>query len=96
MKKLAILSAVALIGVGSLASTDAEARNRRVNAGAVAAGVVGGLAAGALIGAAAASSYYPYGYYGGYYPAYYGGCGSRLTWVWTPYGYRRAWVDTCY
>jgi hypothetical protein len=54
----------------------------------------GALAAGALIGVAAASSY-PYGYYGGYYPAYYGGCGSRLTWVWTPYGYRRAWVAGC-
>ena len=46
MKKLVILSAVTLIGAGSFATTEAEARSRRVNAGAVAAGVVGGFTAG--------------------------------------------------
>ena len=49
MKKLAVLSAAALIGVGPLTSTPSEARDR---GGAIAAGVVGGLAAGALIGVA--------------------------------------------
>jgi hypothetical protein len=74
MKKLAILSTAAVIGVGSIAAstTDAEARWRghRGGGGAVAAGVIGGLAAGALIGAAASNAYaYPsYGY--GYAPAY--------------------------
>ena len=63
----------------------------------------GALAAGALIGTAAAASAYPYGYgygypYGGYYPASYGwgGCGQQLAWVQTPYGWRRAWISTCY
>ena len=77
MKRIAILSAAALIGVGSLAATDAEARYRRHHGGAVAAGVLGGLAASALIGAAASNAYaapaYGYGYghgyaYGGYAP----------------------------
>jgi hypothetical protein len=67
MKKLAVLSAAALVGLGAIASTQAEARPR---GGAIAAGVIGGLAAGALIGAAASSAYAaPYGYYG-YAPAY--------------------------
>jgi hypothetical protein len=76
MKKLAILSTAALIGVGSIAAstTDAEARWRghRGGGGAVAAGIIGGLAAGALIGAAASNAYaYPsYGYGYGYAPAY--------------------------
>jgi len=71
MNKLAILSAVALIGCGSLASTDAEARSRRGTAGAVAAGVVGGLAAGALIGAATNAYAAPtYSYGPSYYPDY--------------------------
>ena len=78
MKKFAVLASVALIGFGSLATTDAEARSRRSNAGAVAAGVVGGLAVGALIGAATnayAAPTYSYGYApsGTYYapaPAY--------------------------
>ncbi|WP_336488915.1 hypothetical protein [Methylobacterium nigriterrae] len=48
MKRLAILSGAALIGLGALASSAAEARG----GGAVAAGLIGGLAAGALIGAA--------------------------------------------
>ncbi|MBQ0820818.1 hypothetical protein KBI52_11435 [Microvirga sp. HBU67558] len=69
MRKLAVLSAVALVGFGSMAaSTDAEARSRR-NTGAVVAAGVAGLAAGGLIGAAASSAYaapaYGYGY-----PAY--------------------------
>jgi hypothetical protein len=73
MKKYAVLSAAALIGMGSLAvAPDAEARPRR--GAAVAAGVVGGLAAGALIGAAASSAYahpsYSYGYPAHTYPAY--------------------------
>lgn len=88
MKKLAVFSAAALIGVGSFAATDAQAQFRR-HGGAVAAGVIGGLAAGALIGAAASNVYaapaYGYGYgpvgygyapvtygYGGYAPVEYG------------------------
>lgn len=76
MKKVAIVAAAALVGVGSLVSTGAEARGR---GGAVAAGLIGGLAAGALLGAAASNAYaaptYSYGYgypdYGyGYAPAY--------------------------
>ena len=72
MKKLAILSSVALIGFGSLAAaTDAEARTRRSTARAVGAGMVGGLAAGALIGAATNAYATPaYTYGGGYYPGY--------------------------
>ncbi len=67
MKKLAILSAAALIGLGGIASTDAEAGHRRGHGGgAIAAGVIGGLAAGALLGAAASNAYaapaYGYGY----------------------------------
>ena len=71
MKRIALLSAAALIGAGSLASTHAEARG----GGALAAGLIGGLAAGALIGAAtqahAAPAYgYGYGYADeGYAPA---------------------------
>ena len=49
MKRIAVLSAAALIGAGTLASKTAEARG----GGAVVAGIIGGLAAGALIGAAA-------------------------------------------
>ncbi|MEL6063708.1 MULTISPECIES: hypothetical protein [unclassified Methylobacterium] len=70
MKRFALLSAAALIGAGTLASSAAEARG-----GAIAAGIIGGLAAGALIGAAtqahAAPAYgYDYGYGGyGYAPA---------------------------
>jgi hypothetical protein len=66
IKKLTVLSTVALIGVASLTATDAEARSRRGHGGAVAAGVIGGLAVGALIGAAASNAYagpsYSYGY----------------------------------
>lgn len=70
-KKLAVLSAVALIGVGSLATApDAEARWRGHRGGAVAAGVIGGLAAGALIGAASGAYAAP-SYHHGYYPASY-------------------------
>ena len=69
MKKLAVLSAAALIGLGTVASTtSAEAQSRR--GAAVAAGVIGGLAAGALIAGAAnayAAPRYGYGY--GYAPA---------------------------
>lgn len=49
MRKLAVLSTAALISAGAIASSGAEARDRR---GAIAAGVIGGIAAGALIGAA--------------------------------------------
>lgn len=76
MKKLAVLSAAAMLAAGTLASTGAEARWRG-GGGAVAAGVVGGLAAGALLGAA--TSGYGYGYgpaygygYGGYDGGYRG------------------------
>ena len=69
MKKLAVLSAAALIGLGTVASTtSAEAQSHR--GAAVAAGVIGGLAAGALIAGAAnayAAPRYGYGY--GYAPA---------------------------
>jgi hypothetical protein len=78
MKKLAVLSTAALIGLGSIAAstTEAEARWRGHRGGAVAAGVIGGLAAGALIGAAASNAYaypgYDYGYAPvSYAPAYY-------------------------
>lgn len=79
MTRLPVLAAAALIGVGALTSTAAEARGR---GGALAAGLIGGLAAGALIGAAAsahAEPAYGYGYAPpppprpyGYAPAYYG------------------------
>lgn len=70
MKTLAILSAAAVLGIGAVSSTGAEARWR--GGGGVAAGVVGGLAAGALLGAA--TSGYGYGGYGYARPAYgYGG-----------------------
>ena len=59
MTRIALLSAAALIGAGSLASTTAEARG----GGAIAAGIIGGLAAGALIGAATQAHAAPgYGY----------------------------------
>ena len=67
MTRIALLSAAALIGAGTLASTQAEARG----GGALAAGIIGGLAAGALIGAATqahAAPAYGYGAYG-YAPA---------------------------
>ncbi len=69
MKKLAVLSTAALIGLGSIAATDAEARSRR---GATVAAGVFGLAAGAMLGAAAANAYAApgYGYYGSYAPGY--------------------------
>jgi hypothetical protein len=67
MKRLAILSTAALIGVGSMAATEAQAQYRRSSGGAVAAGVIGGLAAGALLGAYAAPGYV----YGGYGPVEY-------------------------
>lgn len=51
MKKFAVLSAAALIGLGSLAATQAEARDGRN--GALAAGLIGGMAVGALVGSAA-------------------------------------------
>jgi hypothetical protein len=97
MKKLAILSTVALIGFGSVAATEAKAQNRR-RGGAIAAGVIGGLAAGALIGAAsnayAAPGYgygsAPYGY--GYAPAY--GYGyAPTTRVVQSYGYAPAYQE---
>ncbi|EIM26893.1 hypothetical protein [Microvirga lotononidis] len=69
MRKLAVLSAVALVGFGSLAdTTDAEARSRR-NTGTVVAAGVAGLAVGGLVGAAASNAYAApaYGYS---YPAY--------------------------
>jgi hypothetical protein len=67
MTRFALLSAAALIGAGTLASTQAEARG----GGAIAAGIIGGLAAGALIGAATQAHAAPgYGYAGyGYAPA---------------------------
>jgi hypothetical protein len=72
MKKLAVLSAVALIGAGVFTAADAEARYRRGNGGAVAAGIIGGLAAGALIGAAASNAYAAPAYDYGYAPTGYG------------------------
>ncbi len=53
MRKLAALTAAALIGVGALTTTGAEARG----GGALAAGLIGGLAAGALLGAAASEAH---------------------------------------
>jgi hypothetical protein len=86
MKRLAVLSTAALLGVGSIAAstTEAEARWRggwrhgwhghhHHRGGAAAAGILGGLAAGALIGAATNAYAYPaysYGYPAYSYPAY--------------------------
>ncbi|MCC8981063.1 hypothetical protein [Bradyrhizobium acaciae] len=66
MKRVAVVSAVAVIVMGSLASTEAAAGGRRGDA--VAVGIVGGLAVGALLGstmtARAAPAYvYERGYY---------------------------------
>ncbi|GJE27157.1 hypothetical protein [Methylobacterium organophilum] len=61
MKRLAALSAAALMGVGVLTSSAAEARG----GGALAAGIIGGLAAGALLGAVAAEAH-PGPAYGAY------------------------------
>ena len=81
MKKLAVLSTAALLGLGAMtASKPAEAwhwghhHHHHHRGGAVAAGLIGGLAAGALIGAAASSAYAAPAYYPsyGYAPAYYG------------------------
>jgi hypothetical protein len=103
MKKLAILSAVVVIGLGSLASTGAEAQSRR--GAAVAAGVIGGLAAGALIGAAASNAYAAPGYYGyGYAPGYYGyspssygyGYGYPTSRVVSSYGYSPTYYEDAY
>jgi hypothetical protein len=72
MKKMLVLTSAAILGLSTLAAPDAEARSRRSNAGAVAAGVIGGLAAGALI-AGATGAYAAPGYAYGT-PAYgYGG-----------------------
>ncbi len=54
MKTFAAMSAAALIGLGVLTSSAAEARG---GGGAVAAGLIGGLAAGALLGAALSESH---------------------------------------
>ena len=69
MRKLAVLTAVALVGLGSMiATTDAEARSRRNTSAVVAAGVAG-IAVGGLIGATTSNAYAApaYGYS---YPAY--------------------------
>lgn len=63
MKRLAALSAAALIGVGALASSAAQARD----GGVIAASIIGGLAAGALIGAAVSDAHPGPAY--GYAPA---------------------------
>lgn len=54
MKTFAAMSAAALIGLGVLTSSAAEARG---GGGAVAAGLIGGLAAGALLGAAVSEAH---------------------------------------
>jgi len=75
MRKLAVLSAVALVGLGSFSAPQAQARDGR-NAGMIAAGVIGGLAAGALLGAGANASAAPRGvtaYGGGGYGSGFGG-----------------------
>jgi hypothetical protein len=75
MKKLAVLSAVALIGLGTLASSEAEARsrNRNVAGAAIAAGVVGLAVGGLLASQAQAAPSYGYPAYSepdyGYDPA---------------------------
>jgi hypothetical protein len=55
MKKLAVLSVAALMGLGAVASTSAAAGDRRNGGALVAAGIVG-LAAGAVLGAAASNA----------------------------------------
>ena len=67
MKRVPMLSAIALAGAMALPTGQAQAFDR---GGAFAAGAIGGLAVGGLIGAAAANSYYGPGYGYGYAPAY--------------------------
>lgn len=63
MKKIATVTAAALVAVGALGTPQAKARG---GGGAVAAGLIGGLAAGALLGAAVSEAHaapaYGYGY----------------------------------
>lgn len=67
MKKIATLTAAALVAVSALGTNAAEARG----GGAIAAGVIGGLAAGALLGAAIADAHEGPAYgYGRPAPAY--------------------------
>ncbi|MCJ2035776.1 hypothetical protein [Methylobacterium sp. J-068] len=67
MRKIAALTAAALVAVGALGTPKAEARG----GGAIAAGVIGGLAAGALLGAALSEAHAaPYGYGGHPAPVY--------------------------
>lgn len=54
MKTFAAMSAAALLGLGVLTSSAAEARG---GGGALAAGIIGGLAAGALLGAAVSDAH---------------------------------------
>lgn len=97
MKRISSLLAAALVALGTLASSGAEARGR---GGAIAASAIGGLTAAALIGAASnayASSAYGYGYpydrYGYAYPAYGYGYDFGYASIYTPrrvirsYGY---------
>ncbi|PAY07556.1 hypothetical protein CK489_17610 [Bradyrhizobium sp. UFLA03-84] len=67
MKRVAVVSAVVVIVMGSLASTEAAARSRRGDA--VAVGIVGGLAVGALLGSTMTARAAPaYVYEREYYP----------------------------
>lgn len=84
MRRIATLTAAALIGVGALATTGAEARG----GGALAAGLIGGIAAGVLLGAAASQAQAAPAY--GYAPPAYGPAPSYGA----PVVYRRAPVRT--
>jgi hypothetical protein len=66
-KTLLALMATAVLAVGTLAPTDADAQWRR-RGGGVGLGIVGGLAAGAIIGGAIAGAGPAYGYPRAYYP----------------------------
>jgi hypothetical protein len=87
MKRLAVLSAAALLGIGALTSSAAEARG----GGAIAAGIIGGLAAGALLGAAVSDAHAAPGY--GYAPPAYGyGYGPPPVAVYRPAPVTRSYV----
>jgi hypothetical protein len=94
MRTLAVVSAAALLGLGSFAD-DAQAQFRRSRGGAIAAGVIGGLAAGALLGAATSAYAAPgYSYYG-YAPAYSYGYAPSYSYGYAPaYSYDYAYAPT--
>ena len=93
-KTLLALMATAVLAVGTLAPTDADAQWRRRGAG-VGLGIVGGLAAGAIIGGAIANSRPAYG--GPVYveEAPYPACRVVRERFWDGYGWAYRRVEVC-